>query len=282
MPATPNCARPSSTWRRQRQVSLRTRLVQLLQLQRIDLDIPSQCCALFAQRREPCARAALCSCARWSASISNCARDTPANRCNAIGTGSNRRTYDAAAVNCCSARSRAVRKKSSAASIVRASAVSSAWWVNGGMRAALALRQLRIGERGVVVSRQRRKQRMRREACLHQHPAWQCRLRPARPATCINVAEQPLRRTKVVRRQLPIRIQHDDQRDALKVVALRDHLRADEHIDIARMHRVERLLRPRDAAASSRDRSAQSSRPAAMLAAFPRCAACPDPRRSSA
>ena len=46
-----------------------------------------------------------------------------------------------------------------------------------------------------------------------------------------------------MRRQLTIGIEHDDQRNALKVVPLRDHLRADEHIDFARMHRIERFPR---------------------------------------
>ncbi len=46
-----------------------------------------------------------------------------------------------------------------------------------------------------------------------------------------------------MRRQLTIGIEHDDQRNALKIVPLCDHLSADEHIDFARMHRIERFLR---------------------------------------
>ena len=45
-----------------------------------------------------------------------------------------------------------------------------------------------------------------------------------------------------MRRELPIGIEHDHQRDALKIVSLGDHLRTDEHIDFAGMHGVERVF----------------------------------------
>ena len=54
--------------------------------------------------------------------------------------------------------------------------------------------------------------------------------------------KQALRRAKVMRSKLPIGIKHDDQRDALKIVSFRDHLRADKHIDFASMHRIQRLF----------------------------------------
>src|SRR6185295_11058000 len=53
--------------------------------------------------------------------------------------------------------------------------------------------------------------------------------------------ERALRRTKVRQVEAGVGAQHADQRDAREVVALRDHLRADEDVDLAardpRQHR---------------------------------------------
>ncbi len=83
---------------------------------------------------------------------------------------------------------------------------------------------------------------MARVTRLHQHFAGQaCAARA--PAHLHQLREKPFARAEVVRKQRGVGVQHADQRHAPEVMPLRDHLRADENIDLARMHIGKERLR---------------------------------------
>ena len=81
--------------------------------------------------------------------------------------------------------------------------------------------------------------------------------RPARPATCVEQLERPLRGAKVGQVSVWSAQQHADQRHAREVVALGDHLRADQDVDLAarargRASRLDRLAAARGVAVQAR------------------------------
>ena len=63
--------------------------------------------------------------------------------------------------------------------------------------------------------------------------------RPARPATCTMVCARRSGGAKVGAEEALVGVQHDDQRDVRKVMALGDHLRADQDARIARGHALD-------------------------------------------
>ena len=61
--------------------------------------------------------------------------------------------------------------------------------------------------------------------------------RPARPATCTICLREPLARAEVRAEESLVGVEHDDQRDVRKVVALREHLRAEQDARARRRRR---------------------------------------------
>ena len=78
-------------------------------------------------------------------------------------------------------------------------------------------------------------------ARLDQHFRFQPRA-PGAAGHLHQLREQALAGAVVLREQRGIGIEHADERQLLEVVALGDHLRADQDVDVAAVHRVERFL----------------------------------------
>ena len=114
----------------------------------------------------------------------------------------------------------------------------------------LPLFELLRGKRRVVVPFQRFKQRMVGVKGLHPHFAGGAVPGvAARPACGLHQqAEQALGRAKVAGKQRAVGVDGGHQRDVAEIVALGNHLRADQHIDLAGMHagqlRFERAFVP--------------------------------------
>ena len=102
--------------------------------------------------------------------------------------------------------------------------------------------QRRIGEADVVVPRERVIQRVARITRLDHHFAGQARA--SGPAAHLHqLREKPFARPEIVGKERGIGVQHADQRHALEIVPLRDHLRADQDIHLARVHVRKQRLR---------------------------------------
>ena len=109
---------------------------------------------------------------------------------------------------------------------------------------------MRVGEAGVVVTRERGEHRVLRKARLHDHLA----LDPAAPGPPGHLRQQrehALGRAEVGAGQAAVGVEHDHQCEALEVVPLGDHLGADQEVDLAGVGRV-------DAARTARRRRATS------------------------
>ena len=77
--------------------------------------------------------------------------------------------------------------------------------------------------------------------CLHEHFAGKF----AAPGAARHLRQQLKRAlggAKIRQAEREIGGDHADERDALKIVALRDHLRADQDVDLARRKRAQHLL----------------------------------------
>ena len=99
--------------------------------------------------------------------------------------------------------------------------------------------------------------------------------RPARPATWVSSWNVRSAARKSARPEADVRRDHADERHARKIVALGDHLRADEDVDARRRHdrdstRVDRAAPPDRVAIDARDPRAGKLRRAAR----PRAARC--------
>ncbi len=142
---------------------------------------------------------------------------------------------------------------------------------------ALALLQLAGGEGREVVPAERLVERMRRVPGLHPHLARRARCaasRPARPAACISSANSRSGARKSLLNSDAVGIDRGDQADAAEVVALGDHLRADQDVDLAGVDGAElRLERALPARAVGVDAGDRAPRAAARRAA-PRAARC--------
>ena len=107
------------------------------------------------------------------------------------------------------------------------------------------LGEQRRGEAVVIVRGQRAIERMRREIGLHDDLA-----RQVRAAGAARDLEQqrgePLRRAEIGAVERVVGAEHADQRQAREIVALGEHLRADEDVDVAgvRPARARRRTRP--------------------------------------
>ena len=73
--------------------------------------------------------------------------------------------------------------------------------------------------------------------------------------------KRPLRRAEVGQAEADVGRHDADQRDARKVVALGDHLRADEHVDLAVAEPRQQRRRARPCGGRRRDRAARRARP---------------------
>ena len=123
-------------------------------------------------------------------------------------------------------------------------------------RRGAALRQQRFGKTLVIVGGERARQRMRRKIRLHDHLAGQF----GAPRAARHLEQQrgePLRRPEIAAVERIVGTQDADQREARKIVALGEHLGADEYVDVARVHAIadggERALAPRAVAIDARD-----------------------------
>ncbi len=98
------------------------------------------------------------------------------------------------------------------------------------------------GKALVIVAHHRAVQRMLHVTCLHQHLGRRPGP-PCPPRHLHQLREQALAGAVVLREQRRIRVQDTHQRQLLEVMALGDHLGADQDIDLAPVHAVERRLR---------------------------------------
>ncbi len=81
--------------------------------------------------------------------------------------------------------------------------------------------------------------RMKRRESLHKNLA--LHIAPPRPARHLGEQlKRPFSRPKIRHVQTQIRIDHPDQRDILEVQTLRDHLRADQDVDLPRLEVAQR------------------------------------------
>ena len=130
------------------------------------------------------------------------------------------------------------------------------------------LLELLLGEGGEVVLLQGGEERMLRMPGLHPHLARGGLLRVAPgPARRLHQqAEEALGRAEVAGKQRGIGIHGRHQRDAPEVVALGHHLRAHQHVDLARMHLrellLQRALQPRAVGVHAGDARRRAVRPA--------------------
>ena len=85
--------------------------------------------------------------------------------------------------------------------------------------------------------------------------------RPARPDDLRQQLERPLRCAEVGEAEADVGRDDADERHPREVVALGDHLRADEHVDLARGEPREQLRRPPRASGSCRGRAARRAPP---------------------
>ena len=114
----------------------------------------------------------------------------------------------------------------------------------------LAFLELIGGEGGEVVPAQRRVERVLRMPGLHPHLR-ALRMLGGAAGTSAGLhqqCEQALGRAEVAAEECAVRVHRGHQRDAAEVVTLGDHLRADQHVDFAGVHRaelrLERALQP--------------------------------------
>ena len=81
--------------------------------------------------------------------------------------------------------------------------------------------------------------------------------RPARPATCVSSWKRPLAGAEIREAEPDVGGDHADQRHLREIVALRDHLRADQDVDLAAGDLLENLdetaLSPHRVAIDARD-----------------------------
>ena len=90
---------------------------------------------------------------------------------------------------------------------------------------------------------------------------------------------EPLVAPRIRAEQPLVRVQHPDERDAREVVALRQHLRADQDLDVARLDVVRARLRARPCGSCCRDRGARCAPRETAPRARRRRAACRRRRR---
>jgi len=95
-----------------------------------------------------------------------------------------------------------------------------------------------------------------KRVCTRTCAAWPAPARRA-PATCISNANSRSGARKSARDQLGVGVQHAHDRYPLKVVPLGDHLRADQHVELARVGPVAACPAPRSAGARCRGRAAR-------------------------
>ena len=81
---------------------------------------------------------------------------------------------------------------------------------------------------------------MKRRERLHEHFAFDIATAGA-TGDLRQQLERPLRRAKIRLMQRHVRVDDADKRDVRKMQPLRDHLRADEDINVAMLERVEHL-----------------------------------------
>ena len=196
-----------------------------------------------------------CSAARRALCTTIWPRSKPARRASSAGTGENTSTSPCAASAI--ARPRApragTRRRRRAAC---ASAASSAACAHGGSPAASRSSSSASANCGVVVRGQRRVHRVLGKVGLHDDFAGQ----PRAAGAARDLHEQrgqALGRAEVGAVERVVGAEHADQREARKVVALREHLRADQDVDRVGLdlvaHARERVL----ARACCRDRRAR-------------------------
>ena len=118
---------------------------------------------------------------------------------------------------------------------------------------------------------ERIKQRVLRVKALHPHLAVRAlrRIAPGPAAGLHQQTKQALRRPEVAGKQRAVGVDRGHQRDVPEVMALGNHLRAHQHIDLAGMHagqlRLERALEPRGVSVNARNHQRAAVRPCDAL-----------------